>query len=147
MSFNITLQKNYSEPIRMDKNITDITTVSGTLKASTSVIDPVIMIECDLGDVADCNYMTIPSFKRSYFVTDIRSVSNNIVEFTCHVDVLSTYKNEIRQNQGIIKRQENLWNLYLNDGSLKVYQNPYVITKEFPSGFTSQNFILAVAGS
>lgn len=147
MSFSITLQKNYSEPIRLDKNITDITTVSGTLKASTSVIDPVIMIECDLGDVADCNYMSIPSFKRSYFVTDIRSVSNNIVEFTCHVDVLSTYKNGIRANTGIVKRQQNLWNLYLNDGSLKVYQNPNVVTKAFPSGFNTQEFVLAVAGS
>lgn len=146
MSFNITLQRNNSEPIRLTKSITTISTVSGTLKEGTSIIDPVIKIQCDLSDVVGCNYMSIPTFGRSYFVQDIRSVSHNIVEFSCHVDVLSTYAAGIRSNQGIVKSQENLWNLYLNDGSLKVYQDPYVITKSFPSGFTTQEFVLAVAG-
>ena len=147
MSFDIILQRNHSEPIRLDKSITNISTVSGTLKDGTSLIDPVIRIQCSLSDVANCNYMTISTFGRSYFVRDIRSLTNNIVEFTCHVDVLSTYKNGIRSNTGITRRQENQWNLYLNDGSLKVYQNPYVITKEFPSGFSTQEFVFAIAGS
>ena len=147
MSFNIILQRNSSEPIKVDKSIENLMTLSGTLREDTSIIDPVIKIECDLADVATCNYLTIPSFERSYFVRDIRSINTSIVEFSCHVDVLSSFKDEIRANEGIIKRQENLWNLYLNDGSLKIYQNPYVITKEFPQGFTTQNFILAVAGS
>lgn len=147
MSFSITLQRNNSEPIRMDKSITDITTVTGTLKDTTSVIDPVIRIQCALADVAQCNYLTIPTFGRSYFVRDIRSLTADIVEFSCHVDVLSTYKSGIRGNTGITRRQENQWNLYLNDGSLKVYQNPYVITKEFPSGFSTQEFVFAIAGS
>ena len=47
----------------------------------------------------------------------------------------------------IVKRQENRWNLYLDDGSFKVYQNPMVLTKAFPQGFTTQEFVLAVAGS
>lgn len=147
MSFSIILQKNFSAPIKLDKTTTTITTVTGTLKDDTSVVDPVIRIQCSLSDVTGCNYMTISSFGRSYFVKDIRSLTNDIVEFTCHVDVLSTYKAGIRSNSGIIKRQQNLWNLYLNDGSLKVYQNPTVITKAFPSGFTTQEFVLAVAGS
>lgn len=147
MSFSIVLQRNNSEPIRLSKSITTIMSVSGTLKEDTSIINPVIKIECNLSDVTRCNYLTIPSFGRSYFVNDIRSITDDIAEFSCHVDVLSTYADGIRNNTGIIKRQENLWNLYLNDGSLKVYQDPYVITKEFPSGFTTQEFVLAVAGS
>lgn len=147
MSFSIQLQRNNSEPIKVDKDITNILTVTGTLREGTSIIDPVIKIECNIADVAGCNYLTIDAFGRKYFVKDIVSVRNNLVEFTCHVDVLSTYKNEIRNNTGIIRRQENTWNLYLNDGSLKIYQNPYVITKEFPSGFNTQEFVLAIAGS
>lgn len=147
MSFTIKLQRNNSEPIKLDKNITDILTVSGNLKEGTSIIDPIIKIECDLSDVVGCNYMTIDTFGRKYFVKNITSISDNIVEFTCHVDVLTTYKDGIRSNTGIVKRQENLWNLYLNDGSLKIYQNPYVITKEFPSGFNTQEFVFAVSGS
>ena len=77
---------------------------------------------------------------------NIRSIRNGLVEFSCHVDVLSSFATDIRNNIGVVKRQENKWNLYLNDGSFKVYQNPNVLTKAFPSGFTTQELVLAVAG-
>lgn len=147
MAFNITLQINSSEKNKLDKEITDIATVSGVLKEDTSIIDPVIKIECDLSNYVNCNYITIPQFGRKYFVNNIRSVRNGLVEFSCHVDVLSSFADSIRTNKAIIKRQENKWNLYLNDGTFKVYQNPMVLTKAFPSGFTTQEFVLAVAGS
>lgn len=147
MSFNITLQRNNSERNRLTKEISDLMTVSGNLKAETSIIDPIIMIECDLSAVTRCNYMTISMFGRSYFVNNIRSIRTGLVEFSCHVDVLSSFASEIRGNTAIVRKQENNWNLYLNDGSFKVYQNPIVLTKAFPSGFTKQEFVLAVSGS
>ena len=146
MAFNIALQINKSERERLDKDISDIMTVSGVLKSETSVIDPVIMIECYLSDVFNCNYMTIPAFGRSYFVNNIRSIRNGLVEFSGHSDVLTSFKRQIRENSAIVRKQENNWNLYLNDGSFKVYQNPNVLTKAFPSGFQTQEFVLAVAG-
>lgn len=147
MAFDINIQRNNSEKNRVTKNISNVMTVSGVLKEDTSIIDPVIKIECDLSQVRMCNYLTIPAFGRSYFVNNIRSVRNGLVEFACHVDVLSSFASGIKSNSAIIKRQENDWNLYLNDGSFKIYQNPNVLTKAFPSGFTTQEFVLAVAGS
>ena len=147
MAFNIELKINNSEQNRLNKNTRTIMTVSGVLKEETSIIYPVIKIECEISDVTGCNYLSISVFGRSYFVNDIRSIRNGLVEFSCHVDVLSTYAEQIKNNTGIIKRQENKWNLYLNDGTFKVYQNPIVLTKAFPSGFTTQEFVLAVAGS
>lgn len=147
MAFDIVLQRNNSERNRVTKDISEILTVSGELKTETSIIDPVIMIECDLSAVVGCNYMSISSFGRSYFVNNIRSIRSGLIEFSCHVDVLSSFATEIRSNTAIVRRQENNWNLYLNDGSFKVYQNPNVLTKAFPSGFTAQEFVLAVAGS
>lgn len=147
MSFDIVLMRNNSEKNRLTKDTETIMTVSGFLREGTSIIDPVIKIECDISDVVGCNYLSIPIFGRKYFVNDIRSIRNRLFEFSCHVDVLSTYADAIRENTGIIKRQENEWNLYLNDGTFKVYQNPIVLTRAFPSGFTTQEFVLAVAGS
>ncbi len=147
MAFSISLQINNSERERLSKSVNNIITVSGVLKEETSIIDPVIMIECDLNAVKNCNYMTVPAFGRSYFVNNIRSIRNGLIEFSCHVDVLSSFASQIRGNTAIIRKQENDWNLYLNDGSFKVYQNPNVLTKAFPSGFTTQEFVLAVAGS
>ena len=147
MSFEIILQKNNSENININKDISNILTLSGTLKNQTSIINPSIIIEADLTNITSCNYLTIPSFNRSYFITNIESLRNNLVEISAHVDVISSFKNEILANTAIVKRQENNWNLYLDDGIFKSYQNPIVITKAFPSGFTTQEFVLAVAGS
>lgn len=147
MSFSISLMRNNSDRNVVNKNVNNIMTVNGTLKDSTSIINPVIRIQCNLSSVTGCNYIYIPEFDRYYYVNDITSISNDIVEFSCHVDVLYTYSSQIRSNTAIVRRQENQWNLYLNDGTFRVYQDPKVVTKAFPSGFNTQEFVLAVAGS
>lgn len=147
MSFDIHLQINNSDKNVLSKDINTLTIISGTLKSETSIIDPIILIEGNISDYANCNYMTIPIFGRSYFIRDIKSIRNNIFEINAHIDVLTTYAAQIRSNTAIIHRQENLWNLYLDDGSFRTYQNPMVLTKEFPSGFSTQEFVLAVAGA
>ena len=145
--FDILLQRNNSEKNRVTKDLTLLGTATGVLREETSIVDPIVKIECDLANVVKCNYITIAEFGRSYFVNNITSVRQGLVEFQCHVDVLSSYATEIKGTTAIIRRQENDWNLYLNDGTFKVYQNPTVLTKAFPSGFTTQELVLAVAGS
>lgn len=148
MSFNITIQVNSSENNKLDKTLTDIATLSGTLKQETSIIDPVIAVEGDLSSYVGANYCTIPAFGRSYFINNIRSIRNGIFEISCHVDVLSSFKTQIRANSAIIHKSERNWNLYLNDGSLKTYQNPLVYAKEFSGGFSgTEYYVLGVAGS
>lgn len=147
MSFSILLQRNTSELNKLDKTLTTITTLTGTLKTETSIIDPVIIVEGALLDLKTCNYCTISEFGRSYFVNNIKSIRNNLIELTCHVDVVSTYKSQIRSQFALVRKQENNWNLYLNDGSFKCYQNPIVLTKKFSNGFTTPSFVMAVAGS
>ena len=144
---NIILQKNSSEKNKMDKTLTTIYDIEGTLKDTTSIIDPVILFDGDLTDSVNINYMTIPIFNRSYFITNIKSIRNGLFEISGHVDVLTTYKSQIRGCQAIVEKQERKWNLYLNDGSLRVYQNPEVTTLTFPSGFNTMEFVFAVAGN
>lgn len=142
----IKLQRNSSDENYFYKTITDVFTKTGTLKDQSSIIDPVIMVEGRVSDFADVNYMTIPDFGRSYYIRDITSFRSNLVMIKCHVDVLVSFRDAILSNEAIIAKQENAWNLYLDDGSFKVYNNPIILTKAFPSGFTTQSFILAVAG-
>ena len=148
MSFNVVLQTSASEKNKLDKSITDVATVSGVLKENTSIVNPVIRIKADLSSYPTCNYMTISDFGRSYFVTDIKSINGGFVEISGHCDVLSTYKTQILTNHAIISRSERNWNLYLNDGSLHVYQYPDVYTKPFPYAVGGgETFVLAIAGS
>lgn len=144
---NIILQTNASPKNALTKDVTNVLTVTAYLKDQTSLVDPVFVVSgLSAGDVSSINYITVETLGRSYFVTDIQSVVNNVFEFTAHVDVLSSYADEIKAQTAVIHRQENAWNLYLDDGIFKTYQNPNIVTKLFPSGFSTQSFILAVAG-
>ena len=93
------------------------------------------------------NYAYIPEFKRYYFITNIESVRNNVWRVSFHVDVLFTYREQIKRNSAIIERNENQYDLKLNDGLFKTQQNPRIAQIPFPSGFNTWNFVLAIAGN
>lgn len=137
---------NQSEKNRLDKTLVSAFKSNGELKKDCSIIDPVIKIVADVSSMSSVNYLYIASFGRYYFINNVISINNEICEVHAHVDVLSTYKDEIRAQRAVVSRQEKKWNLYLNDGVFKTYQNPYIITKAFSSGFTSQHFVLSIAG-
>lgn len=141
------LYNNLSDKIVVDKNITQLgNTLNGTLRENCSVIDPIIKVEGIVGsNLTKCNYAYIEEFGRYYYVTNIVCVGN-LFELHMHVDVLMTYRRSIRSNSAVVSRQEKLYNLYLQDGVFKEQANPHYEIKKFPSGFTSFNFILAVAG-
>ena len=82
---------------------------------------------------------------RYYFITNI-TCSNQRLIIDCDCDELYTYRTQILNSKAIIKRQEKLFNTYLNDSEYKSYEYSRIQTKEFPSGFTAQEFILAVSG-
>lgn len=144
MSLTINLMNNSSDTNVVSKSTSTLSSVSGVLKESTSIINPTIKIEGVLPTT--CNYFYIPDFGRYYYITDIVSISNDIFEISGHVDVLMTYAAQLRSCSGIVARQQNNYNLYLDDGSFKTYQNPRFKKINFPSGFSDMEFVLAVAG-
>lgn len=149
MSFTISLRKNTSPVNYVNKDTTELLSATGSLRDGTSIIDPVIIFESDSSHfLADLNYMYISEFNRYYFVTNIISLRTNLWQITAHVDVLMSWKTELLESgNGVVKRQENKYNLYLDDGIFKCYQDPLIQCINFPSGFTTQEFVLAVAGA
>lgn len=148
MAFSITFKKCLSEKNKLDKTFADQTlAIAGTLRDETSLIDPVILCQLNPSNFSGYNYMEIPPFGRSYFITNIIQKTVDLCEVHAHVDVLSSFKDGIRSNSAIIRRQAKNWNLYLNDGSFRTYQNPIILTKEFPAGFNAMEFVLAIAGN
>lgn len=143
----IILYTNKSETIKLDKELVELARLNGTLRDESSVTDPVIKIT-DIGEyVQSVNYVWIEEFKRYYFVRGLDYVNNNMWRLSLHVDVLMTYKDQIRSQKGIIERNESQYNLKLNDGLFVTQQNPRIATFAFPKGFTRWDYILAVSGT
>lgn len=143
----VVLQTNNSENNKVTKSVTDIVSKTGSIRESTSIVNPKILVQGDMTSLRNCNYMTIPDFGRSYFVTDIVAVGKGVVEVTGHCDVLSSFATQILSNTAVIARQENSFNRYIDDSKFITYQNNNVKTAMFSGeGFSQAGFILVTAG-
>lgn len=117
------------------------------LKDRTSILKPILLIGGS-ADILGYNYLHIPQFSRYYFIDDISSTANNIWEVSAHVDVLQTYAAKILANQAVIKRQQGVFNLYLDDPDFHVYNYERIQTLKFPDNDFNKDlqYVLVVNG-
>lgn len=148
----ITLYKNLSESIVVNKNIQQIGVVTGTLRSTSSILNPTLAIEWN-ENIQLVNYIYINEFERYYYVGDIVSLINGMWEINCRVDVLMTYRDNIKQLNAVIARQELSYNLYLEDNRLLTTSRRIYTTLAFPNRVNPANvddnapsFIFTCAG-
>ena len=118
-AFEVKIGITKSEKTALDKTVTSETTYSGTLINNSNVINPSILIRESADNIATKNYMTISKFGRKYFITEITALTADTCMVSGHVDVLSTYKADIRKNNAIVGRSETNYNMYIDDDTIK----------------------------
>lgn len=145
----INLYKYKSPNIYINKTLESVADYEGTLRDECSVTDPVFEVESS-NNLSQANYCYIADLHRYYYITEIVAVTNKLWRISCHVDVLMTYKPQILAHEAIIARQENQWNILLNDGNtFKVQQNSDIIVKEFSGGsdtFSGGSYVMMLRG-
>lgn len=92
------------------------------------------------------NYLYLEELERYYYIKNW-IMENGHITLECEVDVLMSFKNSIKSQNVIVKRNEKLFNMYLEDGQYKVQNRTAVRTVVFPSGFTGHQIILGVVGN
>ena len=114
-TFDINLYQNTSEGNRVDKTnyLTQVGTISGALRSSTSINDLVITYESK--SIPNFNYVYIPIFNRYYFVDDITSENYSLWTLALSVDPLMTYKEAIINCNGFVDRCESDFNANIID--------------------------------
>lgn len=143
---DIILYQNISENNRVGKTLINKQTFTGNLRQSTSIINPVIMLNADNPTVY--NYAYIPAFNRYYFINKIEAYRTGLFILTMSVDVLETYKTEIKGMLAIIDKNETVGNNYFNDGSFVLDSRAYNQIINFSNGFNDNGeFILITAGA
>ena len=154
----ITLYKNNSDNIVVDKSLTFLNELDGNFRDDESLINPVILIDktsletfyeiqydnedvqYDDEDIAvtldfninDTNYLYIKEFNRYYFINDINVYNNQLLILSCHVDVLMSYKDIFRNLNALISRNEYDYDEYIEDEKqlfdYKLDMNEYDVT-------------------
>lgn len=143
----IMLYKCVSENIVINKQFDgEPLILAGTFRDGINVIEPKVIIE-SVDEIYKYNYCFIEKFNRYYYISNITILRNNVYELSCKCDVLYTYRAEIFNLKGVVLRQENSYNLYLNDNNFKVKNYPRIQTIGFPNGFSKDlKFVLTTSG-
>lgn len=141
----IKLYNNTSERNKIDKTLSLVATLTGSIRDKTDIINPVIMIERT--SPTGFNYAEITDFGRYYFVNDVTVERTGLIVLSLSVDVLRTYKTAIRSQNIIIDKSTSSNNEYLTDENLVTMVKKKTDIKQFPSGLSSNGtFILITAG-
>ena len=132
-TFTMNLYKNSAEDIRVDKTnyLTYVGEINGTLRQSVNITKPVVDIE--YSNVPNFNYVFIPQFNRYYYVSDITSISKNIWGISLTVDVLMSFKNTIRAQNGFIVRNQYVFDVDIDDKRRSYKQQPEIKYVEIPN--------------
>lgn len=85
----------------INKVLTDPITVNITLKNDVNIINPEIVLS---GDFRGYNYAHIPELNRFYFIESFEQINLRFGKLFMSCDVLETYKADILNCSGNIKR-------------------------------------------
>ena len=107
----------------LDKSPTTIATVEATPFEELSIITPKLIVTYN-SNYINCNYIEIPLFNRFYYVEDkIINVGNRII-FNCKVDVLKSFKDDIKNANIVVVRNEGIGKpTEINDNQLPISPN------------------------
>ena len=158
----IRLYNNYSANNVINKTITQVLVINGSLKEDCSIYEPVVTIELsDTTVIPFINYARIDDFYRFYYVRNMTTLKNNLIQLELSLDVLNTYSYQILSLPAIIDKQESVQqaNKLYDDNSLKVSCETATHIINFPTtrvedghtlpnGFSRQpRYVLMVAGA
>lgn len=135
------LYNNVSDSRKINKNLTELSTINITLYLDTNVETPVFKVK---NYINNANYMYVPDLHRYYYINNY-TLSNQCVYLHCSVDVLVTYKTEILNSECLISRSETDYNDNIVDTIAPITENTVYTVKNFGENVkTTEHFIIGV---
>lgn len=147
-----TLYKNKSDERYISKDLESIGTYNNLVfKDDEDLVTPTFKVT-DSSFSEECNYIYVRELGRYYYIRS-RRFSRQCLFLECQVDVLMSFRNEIHNMTGIISRNERLYNLYLNDDKMEMYNYPFYQTFNMkcvegtPFSMGTNQILLALVGA
>ena len=97
----LVLYKTDDSPNVINKTLSDSLELDINLKKDTDIINPELVLK---GDFRGFNYAHIPELNRYYFINSMEQLNFILTKLYLECDVLETYKADILNCSGTIKR-------------------------------------------
>lgn len=105
----------------INKKKTQIQESDCQLYDETDILNPSLLMKYNK-NLLSSNYIYIEEFERFYFINNIDIMDGNRIVVRCHVDVLDSYWNIIKETQQHIIRNSEQFNLYMKDDVMQLTQ-------------------------
>lgn len=113
---------NCTAPVnKLDKSgeLSGVATYTGAVaRQNVSMIRPVLKLEESCANIVAANYAYISDFARYYQIVDKRADENGLFTITLEEDVLMSFASDIVNLKGIVSRQKDNYDMYLNDSKI-----------------------------
>lgn len=129
---DIQLLQTTDPPNKLNKTVTEVATITVTLKDNTNFITPVIRLSPSYINTA-FNYVYISAFNRYYYLNEKGVLIGKLIEYTLRVDVLMSWRTAINNSTVIAARSSNNGNKLLPD-NIPVLAKRNVIYKALKGG-------------
>lgn len=139
----IKFYKNSSDNNVLSKKLSDELVKDCSFRGDVDILNPTVTISS--GDnLSAFNYCYIPRYGRYYYARPT-ILASGLWVFECNVDVLMTYKDDIKKCRGIISRSKAYPNSYIQD-DIPIESYKLLATKAFPSGIKADSMYLITIG-
>lgn len=123
--------KNYNDKIHAKPNLEEIGRCDINFLEDVNIMSPTFTTQ-NLNFIYNANYVYIQEFNKYYYIDEPSTkLSGNRLSIKAIEDTIYSFYNEIMNTSQNITRQENEYNLYLNDNKMQVLSNKKRIIKNF----------------
>lgn len=136
--YNMKLKKN-----ELNKVLNTPIVKACSVKDGITLEDPVLYLGYD-ATLLTYNYVYIPDFQRYYFVTG-REIDGQTMYISLHVDVLTSFKNDILASTGTATRS-NFYNKNIPDKMVASLPGENIQYRTLSSAFSGETYVLILGG-
>lgn len=120
--------------IKMDKVLTGGTPLTGSATTPVDTVNASFLVDADETLVDGSNYIMVDTTPtRYYWIISKTAVTAKLWQLTCKCDLRKSASAAIKASTGVVARNENSYNMYLNDNRIPVSEKKAIALQEFPS--------------
>lgn len=144
---NIVIYKNKTPLNHISRNITQVASLTGTLKEGCSIISPDITVDYKAAYIK-ANYAYIADFGRYYFFREPPDIGGDTMILHLYADALYNYRNEVLSADCIAERSSSNYDLYVDDSAVTSVAGYDFTNFSLPYEFQPDRgtYVLMVAG-
>lgn len=138
----VTFYDNKSDNNVLDKNITQLSSYTISIKEEMNLVRPVLYINGTI----NCNYMNMLG---RYYYIECSALPGGVTKITGKSDALMSFKDQIRSQTAIVERSSTNVNSYLPDPERKITAYKTSNALKFSGGFskTLYHYLLTTGNS